>query len=186
MTNNSKFILYLDLDGVLTSENFIVYTHNCLTEYNENKNKNTLHCRNFLQRFCFQQEGIDYLNKLYNEIQYDIVLSSTRRVEFSLDNWNFIFNLNKIKPKIIGITPHFSFNKDRYTWREDEIYKYHFIDNKLNNIPFIIIDDDIFDLQKYKDRLIKVNTESGLTLDYYNETLEKLKNQGVKYEICND
>ena len=30
---NNKFILYLDLDGVLTSEDFIVYTHNCLTKH---------------------------------------------------------------------------------------------------------------------------------------------------------
>ena len=67
---NNKFILYLDLDGVLTSEDFIVYTHNCLTKHNTNKNKNSLHCRNFLRQYCFQQEGIDYLNKLYNEIPY--------------------------------------------------------------------------------------------------------------------
>ena len=57
---------------------------------------------------------------------------------------------------------------------------------KLNNIPFIIIDDDSFDLQKYKDKLINVKTKSGLTLDYYNETIEKLKLQGVENEICND
>lgn len=180
---NSKFILYLDLDGVLTSEDFIVYTHNCLTKHNTNKNRNSLHCRNFLQQYCFQQEGIDYLNKLYNEIPYDIVLSSTRRFQFSINDWNFIFNLNKIEPNIIGITPRFSLNKDRYTWREDEIYKYH---SKLNNIPFIIIDDDSFDLQKYKDKLINVKTKSGLTLDYYNETIKKLKLQGVENEICND
>ena len=53
---NNKFILYLDLDGVLTSEDFIVYTHNCLTKHNTNKNKNSLHCRNFLRQYCFQQE----------------------------------------------------------------------------------------------------------------------------------
>ena len=48
------------------------------------------------------------------------------------------------------------------------------------NIPFIIIDDDSFDLQKYKDKLINVKTETGLTMDYYDEIIEKLKNQGVE------
>lgn len=175
--SNSKFLLFLDLDGVLTSENYIVYTHNCLTKYNKDKNKNSLHCRNFLQRYCFQKAGIDYLNKLYEHTKYDIVLSSTRRFEFDLDKWNFIFKMNSIKPDIIGITTRFSFNKEKFTWREDEINKY-LIDNKIK-IPFIVIDDDKFDLMTLEDKLIHVNTKLGLTLNNYNETKIKLKKQGV-------
>ena len=54
------------------------------------------------------------------------------------------------------------------------------------NCVFLQLDDDSFNLQKYKDKLINVKTKSGLTLDYYNETIEKLKSQGVENEICND
>lgn len=173
-----KFIMYLDLDGVLTSDDYIEYIHKSFIEY---EGQDEFHYRNFMHKYCFQYEGIECLNKLYDKFPYEIVLTSTRRFEFTIDEWNFIFKLNRLKPEIRGRVSKFAFDKDKFTWREDEIYKYHFHESpaSFRELPFIIIDDDTFDLMKYKDKLIHVKTETGLTLNNYNEIIDKLKIQGV-------
>lgn len=177
--SDCKFIIYLDLDGVLTSNDYIEYIHKRFIEY---EGQDEFHYRNFMHQYCFQYEGIECLNKLYDKFPYCIVLSSTRRFQFTINEWNFIFKLNGLKPNILGRTSKFSFDEDKYTWREDEIYKYHYHESPMNakELPFIIIDDDIFDLMKYKDRLIHVKTEVGLTLKNYNEIIDKLRLQGVE------
>lgn len=176
-----KFILYLDMDGVLTSSNYIIYIHDHLVD-KDDEDKITYKYRNFMQQYCFQREAVDCLNKLYDKFPYCIILTTTRRFEFTSTEWNLIFRLNGIKAYVGGRTKSLAFDKNRYTWREDEIYDYHNAEGMFNfkNIPLIVIDDDSYDLQKYKDRLINVKTETGLTMDYYQEILDKLKAQGVK------
>lgn len=186
MENKYKFVIYLDLDGVLTSSDYIEYIHRVFTNDNKIKyygdfEKKSFHYRNFMHQCCFQHEGVECLNKVFNIVPYCIVLTSTRRFEYTPDEWNFIFKLNGIKADIIGRTDSFSFKENKFTWREDEIYKYHNHDNpKLKELPFIVIDDDKFDLMKYEDKLINVKTETGLTMKYFNEMIEKLKAQDVK------
>lgn len=174
-----KFILYLDLDGVLTSNNYIEMIHKVFV----NKKDKNFHYRNIFQQYMFQEEGINCLNALYNIIPYTIIISSTRRFEFTPSEWNFLFKLNGIKAYVGGRTDCYSKNKEhRFSWREDEIEKYHFIDGGMfsfKHLPFIIIDDDTFDLHKYEDKLVNVKTKTGLTMDYLDEILDKLKLQGV-------
>lgn len=173
-----KFVLYLDLDGVLTSSNYIVMVHKSFVKKNDKK----FHYRNFMHQYCFQEEGVQYLNELYDLAPYCIVLTSTRRFQFDKNEWTFLFSLNGIKAEVVGRTDSFSFKPDRFTWREDEIYKYHYHSSPFgkNDTPFIIIDDDNFDLMTYTDKLIHVNTETGLTMEYLEETKQKLKNQNVE------
>lgn len=182
---NYKFILYLDLDGVLTSEDYIIYIHNSFVKNeNDENNKTNLHYRNFMQQYCFSKKAVDFLNKLYDNIPYCIILTSTRRFEFTSTEWNLIFKLNGIKAYVGGRTNKLKeYKHDKYNWRAEEIEDYHFKGKGMftfKNIPFLIIDDDNFDLLEYEDKLIHVNPKTGVTLDYYNEVLEKLKVQGVK------
>ena len=163
-----NYIIFLDLDGVLTPCNYLKYIHNKFV--NED---NSFHYRNILQRYIFSEDSVKCLNYLYDKCKYSIVLSSTRRYEFSLEQWNFIFDINQIKPNIIGVTPASS-----NCIRQDEITSYI---NKHNcKLPFIVIDDDTFDLEQYKDVLIYVNGQTGLTLDYMGIIQQKLK-EVIKY-----
>lgn len=174
-----KFIMYLDLDGVLTSSDYIKYIHKRFI----NSRHKEFEYRNFMHKYCFQREAVECLNKLYDLLPYCIIITSTRRFEFTPTEWDFIFKLNGIKPYVGGRTLSFSKNKNRFTWREDEIEQYHYNKGSMFNfekIPFIVIDDDIKDLMKLQDKLIKVKTKGGLTLEYYNEIINKLKLQGVE------
>lgn len=178
-----KFILYLDMDGVTAGSNYIVKIHNALV--NKDDENKDFEYRNFMQHWCFQREAVEFLNKLYDMLPYTIVLSTTRRFELTIPEWNLIYKLNDVKAHIDGITRKIP-NNNHISWRENEIEEYHFRDRgilyTLKNIPFLIVDDDCFDLQKYKDKLIHVNTETGLTMDYFSEALEKLKAQDVKID----
>ena len=177
---NYKFILSLDMDGVPAGSNYIIKIHNALIQ--EHDEKKDFEYRHFMQQYCFQKEAVEFLNKLYDLVPYTIILSSTRRFEFTPTEWNTIFKINRVKAYIGGRTNKIS--KGEYiSWREDEIEDYHFKGSGMftfKNIPFLIIDDDIFDLYKYEDKLIHVDTETGLTLQYLNEAIEKLKKQGVE------
>ena len=135
-----------------------------------------------MQQWCLQREAVDCLNAIYDKFPFTIILTTTRRFELKPTEWNTIFKINNVKAYIGGRTNKIS-KGNHISWREDEITDYHFKKDSMfnfENIPFIIIDDDSFDLQKYKDKLINVKTETGLTMDYYDEIIEKLKNQGVE------
>lgn len=175
-----KFILYLDMDGVTASSSYIIKIHNYIIN-KEDENKDWEY-RNFMQNWCFQKEAVECLNSIYDIIPYKIVLSTTRRFELDINGWNTVFKINKIKAEIIGRTSKCAFDKNKYTWREDEIYKYHYIDHDLKDVSLIIIDDDSFDLQKFEDKLIKVDGTEGLTMKYYKEILDKLYKQGIMYK----
>lgn len=175
-----KFILYLDMDGVTAGSNYIIKIHNALI-HKEDEDKD-FEYRHFMQQYCFQKEAVEFLNKLYDLVPYVIILSSTRRFEFTPTEWNTIFKMNRVKAYIGGRTKRISKGK-HVSWREDEIEDYQFKGSGMftfKNIPFLIIDDDIFDLYKYEDKLIHVNTETGLTMEYFQEAINKLKSQGVE------
>lgn len=183
MDEKYKFIMYLDMDGVLMSEKYIIYIHDTFIKDKKERNETEFYYRNFMHKYCFQKEAVDFFNKLYEKFPYCIILTSTRRFEFLPKEWNLIFSINNVKAYVGGRTASFSKDKSKFTWREDEIEQYHFSGSKsfsFRKLPFLIIDDDSYDLQRYKDKLINVKGETGLTLDYYNEALEKLKLQGVE------
>ena len=169
---NYKFIMYLDMDGVTASENYIVKIHDYFI-----KDDKEWKYRNFMQQYCLQKEAVETLNAIYDVAPFTIILSTTRRFEFTPTEWNLIYRINGVKAYIGGRT-----GKSDNHWRETEIEEYHFKDAGMFSFkdkPFIIIDDDCFDLQKYKDKLVHVSTKTGLTMYYYNEILDKLRKQGV-------
>lgn len=177
-----KFIMYLDMDGVLTSGNYIIKMHDCFVGKQDDENKDFRY-RNFMHQWCFQTEAVDCLNKLYDLAPYTIILSSTRRFQLTPTEWNTIFRINDIKAYVGGRTG--KVPKDNYiSWREDEIKQYHYNMGSMftfNKIPFIVVDDDCFDLMELEDRLIKVDTDKGLTLEHLDDMVNKLKIQGVKF-----
>lgn len=175
-----KFVMYLDYDGVFNSENYFVKMFETFVEKKDDGSKD-FYYRNFVTKYCFQKEAVECLNKVYDKVPFYVIMTATRRFEFTPTEWNLIFRLNDCKPYVGGRT-----GKSERHWREDEIEAYHFKDAgmfSMKDLPFIIIDDDTFDLQKYKDKLVHTDNKTGLTLDYYDEIIEKLKMQGVEIDV---
>lgn len=177
--NNCKFYMFLDLDGVMSPSNHLIQIHNKLNKYElENQRKEMFSYINFMQHYCFSYNAIQFLNDIYDSIPYNIVLTSTRRYEFSIAEWNTIFKINKIKAPIVGRTDKYSKTENHFIWREDEIEKY-ITDYNLSEYPYIVIDDDVADLLNIKDHLINVNTDTGLTMNYIQLILRLLILQGL-------
>ena len=166
-----NYIVFLDLDGVMTSTNYIEYVHKRFTLRGNTKFK----YRNFMHKYCFQEESIEYLNELYKLKPYGIVLTSTRRGEFKkMEEWNTIFKINGIDAPLIGRT-----ECSENNIREQEIIEY----NKrclFKNRPFIVLDDDTYDLKSLKSNLVHIDGKYGLSPKYLKISVEKLQSQGVE------
>lgn len=167
----SKFILFLDYDGVCNSEVFFRDIFKAI--FKNEKDGEYYYYRNFLDEFCIQESAVKTLNKLYDIIPFSIVLTATKRGSYNIRQWNAYFTFNNIKAKVIGKTKY-----DRYRYRAREIKDY--LDTHNCNKPFVVVDDDHADLHEYDDKLINTETMYGLTEKYIPEILDKLKKQGVK------
>ena len=171
-----NFIMYLDFDGVITPVDHTINMHNKFIE--GDKNKEDLFYRNFNQQYVFSYKAIEFLNQLHSKLPFAIVMTSSRRFEFSVKEWRFIFKLNGIKPEIVDRT------KNIRTWREEEILEYQ---NRktffsVSHVPFIVVDDDSFDLKSLEDKLLLVNGQHGLTMDYMPIAKRILRNQNLKID----
>lgn len=169
-----NFIMYLDFDGVITPTDYIVNMHNKFIE--GDKNKEDLFYRNFNQRYVFSYKAIEFLNELYSKLPFAIVMTSSRRFEFSVKEWRFIFKLNGIRPEIVDRT------KNIRTWREEEILEYQNRDTffSVSHVPFIVVDDDSFDLKSLEDKLLLINNQQGLNIDYMPKAIKILQDQNLK------
>ena len=88
--------MFLDLDGVMSPSNHLIQIHNKLNKYElENQRKEMFSYINFMQHYCFSYNAIQVLNDIYDSIPYNIVLTSTRRYEFSIAEWNTIFKISR-------------------------------------------------------------------------------------------
>ncbi|WP_299519024.1 HAD domain-containing protein [Winogradskyella sp.] len=111
-------ILILDLDGVLIT--------------NPTWKADEIHDDGYS---AFNRGCIENLNKLLSFKKFEIWLSSTRRINKTLDEFNEIFYNRGIKQKIRGFLPRYIGCRDR----KEEILKF-IAELKISN--YLIIDDD--------------------------------------------
>jgi hypothetical protein len=118
---------------------------------------------------AFSNRAISALQKMISETSADILLTTSHKSNFSIDEWKNIFNLRGIKVRNIYSLPE---NKT-YLSRKEEIMNWV---NTSNELPdFVIIDDDksLNGLPKFvKNKLIQTNASIGLTIELINEALE--------------
>lgn len=94
LTRQYKYLIFLDVDGVLNSED---HGRRCC----EGKASFIEREYNMCQTLCNTLEGMKHFGD-----DIAIVISSTRRFDYSLTYWNFIFKeLFGMTIPIIGITP---------------------------------------------------------------------------------
>lgn len=168
-------IIFLDIDGVLNSEESIIKSYECNNTRAFSDNPH--------------EEHIKWLNYIVEKTNAKIVISSTWRKNSGMVAIWRILNLLGFKGKIIGETPitgdirgneircwidRFSNKKD---WRFTCDEKYSNNDFKIKK--FVIIDDDS-DMGNLSHRLVKTNSKTGLTqkeaelaISLLNEELEE-------------
>lgn len=115
------------------------------------------------------KQAVYWLEKLALETESEIVITSswrignsTRKIARALYN----SGLSR-KVKIIDSTKQLG-------RRDDEILEWvetHYVSN------YVVLDDDSYDLEKVKDRLVQTRTGAGLTIDEYNEAKLKLSDK---------
>lgn len=112
-------------------------------------------------------QAIAWLNKLYREIPYNIVVTSTWRTSKKYKECLYNAGLNK-KIKILGRT------KRLDTKRGTEIQDWLDTNKDLNINNFVILDDDM-DMEHLVDKLVLTDACIGINCYVYEEVLKKLK-----------
>ena len=148
-------IVFLDVDGVLNSQNKLIELYNKTGKPHSGSN------------FPFDEKCLENLKILVKETDAKIVITSTlRKYERNMK----VF-LNKLKEydlekDVIGYTP--ILNRKR----EEEIIEYL---NKLDiKVNFIII-DDIRDMESLNDRLVVTSPKTGFTEENMKNAIKILK-----------
>ena len=155
--------IFLDVDGVLNNENYIV---KCYNKHHKPMSMNHVpfdpKCLNNLMILVQQIQQLDYdvniiLSSTWrlNEIDYNIV--DARLAEYGL-------SLNGKTSYIDGIR-----GIEIKDFLQDKCYT-----------NFIILDDDIFDIQDYfPNNLVKTDFKTGLTKHNVRQALKIIKSKGV-------
>lgn len=154
-----KPIIFLDFDGVVET---IFWERDDITQ------EWTLNARRYNKdRYLNNTQAIGWLNELYNEIPYDIVISSTWRMGMSIEQLQELLIRSGFRKdiKVIGKTPilHQQRGLEIQKWLDDNNFKG----------KFIIIDDDsdMCHLIKY---LVRTDCQLGFTIYDHQKALNLL------------
>ena len=146
-------IVFLDIDGVLNSDAW------------DNKRQTT---SNDFLKDQFDPEAINLLNELLERIDAQIVLASTWRLNFDLEQMNELFSSIGIKRGIVSFTPNLNAGAG-YLTRGNEVLKW-IIDNKniikskpLSYSDYIILDDKADYLISQTNNFFQTDKTVGLT-----------------------
>ena len=145
-------VIFLDIDGVLNSEDHAIYCH-------ENPK--------------FIEEGgsiyvdpypVLYILQLIDEMDLKLVISSSWRtwdLESTIKEFNRYKSLCRLTQYIVGITPR---NMDDRVWvdRGEEIQQYLNEHPEIDN--YVIVDDDNDMLDSQRDNFVRTNNRHGLTI----------------------
>lgn len=153
-----KPIIFLDFDGVVET---IFWERDIDGSYTLNGLKNSH------ERYLNNKQAIGWLNRLYQEIPYDVVVSSTWRMSMDIKELQDLlirsgFNKNI---KVIGKTP--LLHQQRGVEIQEWIDINHF------KGKFIIIDDDS-DMCHLIKHLVRTDCMLGFTIYDYNKALNML------------
>lgn len=119
----------------------------------------------------FNINCVNNLNKLLSQSNFEIWLSSTRRIVKTLTEFNSIFKNRNIESEIKGFLPDYRECKTR----KDEIIR--FIE-EFRISDFLIIDDDksLNELDKnYKEKLILTELQKGFDNEKFKLAIGKIK-----------
>ena len=126
---------------------------------------------------AFNIRAIIALQKLISETRAEILLTTSHKSKYSIEEWHDIFRLRGFKNLKIDVLPE---NKTHLS-RKEEILNWV---NSLNDLPeFLMIDDDkTLNSLPYeiKNKLIQTNASVGLTDKLVEEALAILEKNRLK------
>lgn len=154
----NKPIIFLDFDGVVET---IYWEQNEDGVWDFNVHK---YSRDQLNN----KQAIGWLNELYKQIPYDIVVSSSWRIGMTVEQLQNTITNSGFNPeiKVVGMTPKL------YQQRGVEIQKW--IDDNNFKGKFIIIDDDS-DMCHLLPLLVRTDCQLGFTIYDYEKALRLLE-----------
>lgn len=169
-----NYLLFLDVDGVLNSAKY--FTSDKFKSLKGNLSEEEI----MLTRhdLLLDEAPISLLNSLVEQSQAKVVLSSTWRNKFSLDEMNKLLSDKGATFNLCGKTPRLLPKKfSMRVYRHDEIQDYL---NNLNEIPesFVILDDE--GPMSYLDKFfVKTNYEFGLQEHHITKALKILRKEFI-------
>ena len=160
-------VLFLDIDGVLNSQNWFGYIQYCIkndmcdrvlnfVEINDEHIKRKLN--------MIDDRAIANLNRIVEETGCKVVLSSSWRSSRESDNalTEYILKLKGFKYELYGVTPRI-WAKEFGTQRGEEIQVWMDKESEKNEIEsFVILDDDSDMLPEQMGNFIHVDGQVGL------------------------
>lgn len=124
--------------------------------------------------FAFSSEATNALQKIISETSADILLTTSHKSKYTIEEWKNIFNLRGINVKNIYSLP----ENISFLNRKDEIMKW--VNTSLDLPEFIIIDDDksLNSLPSIiKNKLVQTSASIGLTTNLAIETLQLIEKE---------
>ena len=162
-------VLFLDIDGVLNSENWFGYRLYCIKNnmFNEVINfVNTNDERIKYKLSMIDDRAIANLNRIIEETGCKVVLSSSWRSCVEAENTltEYLLKLKGFKYEFYDVTPRLWFS-DFSTTRGEEIKFWLDKESEKNEIEsFVILDDDYSDiLPEQMNNFIQIDGQVGLT-----------------------
>lgn len=119
---------------------------------------------------AFNNKAVEALQKLISQTSAEIILTTSHKSTYSIEEWKSIFKLRRVDVEEISRLP----ENRAFLSRKDEILDWV---NTFKELPdFIIIDDDksLNGLPTIiKNKLIQTNASIGLTMDLVDDALNK-------------
>lgn len=149
-------IIFLDIDGVLNSR---LYAEKHINEPNEADSKVQYPMSEI------DPVSVSLLNKLIEDTGAEIVVSSTWRLNRTVEQLQSILESRGFKGKIIGFTPSLH-RSEPAMLRGNEIYKW--IEDNIpyderEKLKYVILDDDSDMLYWQRNNFILIDSYCGLT-----------------------
>ena len=169
-------VLFLDIDGVLNSENWFGYVQYCINNDMYNRVLNFVDIDNEHKYKYIDDERTEYklnmiddraianLNRIVEETGCKVVLSSSWRSSRESDNafTEYILKLKGFKYELYGVTPRI-WVKEFGTQRGEEIQLWMNKESEKNEIEsYVILDDDSDMLPEQMSNFILVDRQVGL------------------------
>lgn len=154
-------LLYLDIDGVMVPANSWRRPEILEDGFPE-----------------FSSKAIKSLNRIISNSSADIVLTTSHKYKYTLNEWNNIFRRRNINVNKISRLP----RNTKYLNRKEELIRWFNAEHSKGR--FIIIDDDksLNALPEFlKDKLIQTSGSVGLTDYLADEAIDKIEK--LEYQL---
>ena len=161
-------VLFLDIDGVLNSQNWFGYMQYCIKNNMHNKLLNFVDTNDEHTKYklrMLDDRAIANLNRIVEETGCKVVLSSSWRSSRESDNifTQYVLKLKGFNYELYDITPRI-WAKEFGTQRGEEIQLWMNKESEKNEIEsFVILDDDLDMLPEQMNNFIHVDGQVGLT-----------------------